>query len=91
MEKAYAYIGAAVICMTFIFNVYAADSNEKSEIRNYRGCAPVFVEIDYSYLREGEWIGEEFRAKIKLAISRINTRPDNVKRNWGLVNCQATF
>jgi len=73
------------------FNVYAEDSNKKSKTHDYRVCAPVFVQIDYSYLRAGEWTGEEFGSKIKLAMSRINTRPDNVKRNWGLVNCQSAF
>jgi len=32
MEKAYAYIGIAVIFVTLTFNVYAVDSSKKPEI-----------------------------------------------------------
>ena len=87
MEKAYAYIGAAVIFLTLTFNVYAEDSSKKPEIADYWVCYPVMLQIDYSYLSDGEWIGKEFREKVRLAIAKIHNYPSDSERTWGLVNC----
>jgi len=87
MEKAYAYIGAAVTCLTLTVNVYAEDSSKKPEIPDYWSCAPIFLEIDYSYLRAGEWIGKEFSEKIRATFTKIHNQPNDVERTWGLVNC----
>ena len=74
--------------MMFTFNVYAVDSNKKSKTPDYRVCAPVFVQIDYSYLRAGEWIGKEVRERIKVNLAKINNHPNDVERSWGLANCE---
>ena len=87
MEKLYAYIGAATICLTLSFSLYAEELKKKPEVPDYWVCTPVFLKIDYSYLREGEWIGKEFRKKIGMTIARVNNYPNNVERTWGLVNC----
>ena len=87
MEKPFAYIGAAVICLTLTFNVYAEDSSKKPGIPDYWACTPDFHQIDYSYLMNGEWDGEELREKIRSAIEMTNDHPNNVELDWGLVNC----
>jgi len=87
MEKPYAYIGAATICLTLSFSLYAEELKQKPKVPNYWACTPVFIQIDYSYLIEGEWIGKEFREKIGVTIAKVNNYPNNVERTWGLVNC----
>jgi len=87
MEKAYAYLGAAAICITYPLGVYAIEQKKKPEFPDYWVCTPVFVQIDYSYLRTGEWIGKEFREEIGMTTAKINNHSNNVERTWGLVNC----
>ena len=87
MEKPYAYIGAATICLTLSFSLYAEELKKKPEVPDYWLCRPVFVQIDYSYLREGEWIGNEFREKLRENIAKIDNYQSDEKRTWGLVNC----
>jgi len=87
MEKPYAYIGAATICLTFSFGLDAEEIKKKPEVPDYWLCRPVFVQIDYSYLREGEWIGNEFREKLRENIAKIDNYQSDAKQTWGLVNC----
>ena len=87
MEKAYAYIGVAVICITYPFGVYAIEQKKKPELPDYWVCSPVIFQIDYSYLRAGEWIGKEFREKIRTTFAKIHNQPNDIERTWGLVNC----
>ena len=73
--------------MCIPINSIANEQTEESLALTYWACMPVFVEIDYSYLQAGDWIGKEFGEKIKFNIARINNYPNDVERGWGLVNC----
>ena len=87
MEKIYTCIGGAILCITLSFDVSATDQKMKPEIPDYWLCNPVMLEIDYSYLKAGEWIGKEFREKVGVTIAKIHNYPSDAKRTWGLVNC----
>jgi len=73
--------------MTLSFGVSAIEPKKKPEVPDYWVCKPVILQIDYSYLKAGEWIGKEFREKIRVAIAKIHNYPNGIERPWGLVNC----
>jgi len=87
MEEAVKFIWATT-CLIFVsVNSNAHESIEETTAPSYWGCLPVYVEIDYSYLRVGEWIGEELREKIRVTFAKIHNQPNDVEGTWGLVNC----
>ena len=73
--------------MTLSLGVYAIEPKKIPELTDYWVCKPVILQIDYSYLRAGEWIGKEFREKIRVTIAKIHNYPSDAERTWGLVNC----
>ena len=54
---------------------------------SYWACVPVYVEIDYSYLRKGEWIGEMRLIDVGIDPKKDVSLPKVELEKWGLVNC----
>ena len=87
MEKAFESIWVTT-CLIFVSaNSDAHVPIDETTVPSYWVCVPVYVEIDYSYLRVGEWIGEELREKIRVTFAKIHNQPNDVEGTWGLVNC----
>ena len=64
----------------------SANGHEKNdELPVYYWCTPERVEIDYSYLKTGEWLGNPDVIKKNLA---VHTQGGAVSKNaWTLMNC----
>ena len=88
MEEAVKFIWATT-CLIFVsVNSNAHESIEETTVPSYWGCLPVYVEIDYSYLRQGEWVDAEKLRKVFEDQDINQVSSDMVVRSWGLVNCE---
>jgi len=87
MEKVFKGIWLTTFLICVSVNSNAHESIDETTVPSYWVCVPVYVEIDYSYLRAGEWNGEELREKIRVTFAKIHNQPNDVEGTWGLVNC----
>ena len=88
MEKAFKSIWITIYLICVSVNLHAHESFEETKATSYWACVPVYVEIDYSYLRKGEWVAYKKQRKVILdqAINQFDSYIE--RKNWGLVNCE---
>jgi len=74
--------------MCISINSIANEQTEEPSTPDYWACMPIFVEIDYSYLRKGEWVGEKKPREVILnqTINQVDSYIES--KSWGLVNCE---
>ena len=88
MEETVKFIWAA-ICLIFVsVKSNAHEPTEETTAPSYWACLPVYVEIDYSYLRKGEWVDDEKLRKVFADQPTKQASTDIEVRSWGLVNCE---
>ena len=89
MEKAFKSIWVTT-CLIFVSaNSDAHVPIDETTVPSYWACVPVYVEIDYSYLRKGEWVEDKKLTKVTgdQAINQVSL--DVGVKSWGLVNCES--
>jgi len=89
MEEIFKFIWTTAHLIFFSVNSNAHESIDESTAPSYLACVPVYVEIDYSYLRKGEWVEDKKLTKVTgdQAINQVSL--DVEVKSWGLVNCES--
>ena len=86
MEKVFKGIWLTTFLICVSVNSNAHESIDETTVPSYWVCVPVYVEIDYSYLRKGEWISKSKKG-VKQDEAAISFDVDF--KSWGLSNCEA--